>query len=238
MPSAIAPTGTLMKKIHGQEKLSVIQPPSTGPTTGATRIVSAKVASATPAFSRGYVERSSVCESGIIGPATAPCTMRKKTSIGMEMARPQRSEARTKSAVVARKSRTCPKRSVSQPVSGTEMAFATAKEVMVQVPWLGETPRSPAIAGMETLAIDVSSTFMNVARPTASDAATRAPPWSGLMSAGCATRRLRARRREGGRGSVLGDDALDALVRLRERRLERLGLVDRRVARQALEPCA
>src|SRR5204863_3202751 len=99
MASATSPTGTLMKKIQGQEKLSVIQPPSTGPTTGATRMVSEKAASAAPAFSRGYVESSSVCESGIIGPATAPCTTRKKTSIGMETARPQRNEAATKSAV-------------------------------------------------------------------------------------------------------------------------------------------
>ncbi len=43
----------LMKKIQGQEKLSVIQPPSTGPTTGATRMVSENMASAMPAFSRG-----------------------------------------------------------------------------------------------------------------------------------------------------------------------------------------
>ena len=30
------PTGTLMKKIQCQEKLSVIHPPSVGPTVGAT----------------------------------------------------------------------------------------------------------------------------------------------------------------------------------------------------------
>src|SRR4051812_36779900 len=135
----------------------------------------------------------------------------------METAMPQRNEATTKSAIVARKRRTWPKRSVSQPVSGTEMAFATANEVMIQVPWFGDTPRSPAIAGIDTLAIDVSSTFMKVASPTASDAATRAPPSSGLMGAGCATRRLRrGRRRRGDRRHlrVLGDDALDTLVRL------------------------
>ncbi len=66
------------------------------------------------------------------------------------------------------------------------MALATAKDVMVQVPWFGETPRSPAIAGIETLAIDVSSTFMNVASPTASDAMTRALPSKGWWSAGSA----------------------------------------------------
>src|SRR5215472_11989932 len=56
---------------------------------------------------------------------------------------------------------------VSQPVSGSEMAFATAKDVITHVPWSGETARSPEIAGIDTLAIDVSSTFMNVASDSA-----------------------------------------------------------------------
>src|SRR4051812_23931809 len=38
---------------------------------------------------------------------------------------------------------------------------------MTHVPWSGDTPRSPAIAGIDTLAIDVSSTFMNVASDSA-----------------------------------------------------------------------
>ena len=56
--------------------------------------------------------------------------------------------------------RTWPKRWVSQPVSGTEIALATANDVITHVPWFGLTPRSPEIAGIDTLAIDVSSTFM------------------------------------------------------------------------------
>ncbi len=54
------------------------------------------------------------------------------------------------------------------------MALATANEVMTQVPWLGETPRSPEMAGIDTLAIDVSSTFMNVASDSAIGADARA----------------------------------------------------------------
>src|SRR5437588_8480061 len=95
------------------------------------------------------------------------------------MARLKRNEEMTKSTIVARKSRTWPMRWVSQPVSGTEIAFATANEVMIQVPWLGDTPRSPAMAGIDTLAIDTSSTFMKVASATASEATTRALPSSG-----------------------------------------------------------
>ena len=78
-----------------------------------------------------------------------------------------RKEATTNRSTAAMNRRTWPKRVVSQPVKGSEMAFATPKEVMTQVPWSGDTPRSPAIAGIETLAIEVSRTFMNVASDSA-----------------------------------------------------------------------
>src|ERR1051325_9089613 len=93
---------------------------------------------------------------------------RKTISIGIDGASPHSSDAQMNSTTVARNILTCPQRCVSQPVSGTEIAFDTANEVMTQVPWSGETPRSPAIAGIDTFAIDVSSTFMNVASETAS----------------------------------------------------------------------
>ncbi|GAD21135.1 hypothetical protein AVS7_00895 [Acidovorax sp. MR-S7] len=59
------------------------------------------------------------------------------------------------------------------------MALATAKLVMTQVPCVGLTPRSPAMAGSDTLAMDVSSTFMNVAADRASVPQVRALPVSG-----------------------------------------------------------
>ncbi len=75
--------------------------------------------------------------------------------------------------------RTWPKRCVSQPVSGTEIAFATANDVMTHVPCCGDTPRSPEIAGIDTFAIDVSSTFMNTASDNASVPRTSGAPCSG-----------------------------------------------------------
>ena len=75
--------------------------------------------------------------------------------------------------------RTWPKRCDSQPVSGTAIALATPKLVMTQVPWLGLTPRSPAMAGSDTLAMDVSSTFMKVAADRANVPHRRAEPVSG-----------------------------------------------------------
>ncbi|OIQ72462.1 hypothetical protein GALL_459140 [mine drainage metagenome] len=51
--AAPMPTGMLMKKIHGQDTLSVIQPPSSGPITGATRVVIDHSAIARPASAGG-----------------------------------------------------------------------------------------------------------------------------------------------------------------------------------------
>src|SRR3984893_5351261 len=64
------------------------------------------------------------------------------------------------------------------------MALATANEVMTHVPWSGETPRSPAMAGIDTLAIEVSSTFMKVASDSAMVPIASAEPVSGGSPAG------------------------------------------------------
>ncbi|OIQ65538.1 hypothetical protein GALL_529010 [mine drainage metagenome] len=66
------------------------------------------------------------------------------------------------------------------------MALATPKEVMTQVPCDELTPRSPAMAGIDTLAIDVSSTFMKVASDSAMVPSTSALPLSGTMCVGIA----------------------------------------------------
>src|SRR5579862_7578708 len=100
-------------------------------------------------------------------------------------ASPQSHDAITNSSTLEVKRRTGPKRCVSQPVSGTEIALATANDVITHVPCDGLTPRSPAIAGIDTLAIDVSSTFMNVASDSAIVPSTRSLPASG-GSAGAA----------------------------------------------------
>ena len=71
---------------------------------------------------------------------------------------------------------------MSQPVSGTEMALATPKLVMTQVPWLGLTPTSPEMAGMATLAMEESSTFMKVASDRASVPSTSGAPLRGAMA--------------------------------------------------------
>jgi hypothetical protein len=67
------------------------------------------------------------------------------------------------------------------------MALATPNDVMTQVPWSGDTPRSPEIAGIDTFAMDVSSTFMNVASDNAIVPITNAVPVSGCWCRGVAT---------------------------------------------------
>src|ERR1700727_1951869 len=109
---------------------------------------------------------------------------RKKISMPMEGARPHRKEAITNRKMDNVNSRTWPKRRVSQPVSGTEIAFATPKEVITHVPWSGETPRSPEIAGIDTFAMEVSSTFMKIASDTARVPRIRAAPIRGGSDAG------------------------------------------------------
>src|SRR5437016_14132691 len=98
-------------------------------------------------------------------------------------ASPHSHDAMTNSSTLAVNRRTGPNRCVSQPVSGTEIALATANDVITHVPCDGLTPRSPAIAGIDTLAIDVSSTFMNVASDSAIVPRTSGPPVSGGSAA-------------------------------------------------------
>ena len=52
------------------------------------------------------------------------------------------------------------------------------------MPCVELTPRSPEIAGMETLAIEVSNTFINVAALSAIVAMTSAEPVNGGCSTG------------------------------------------------------
>src|SRR4051812_6208412 len=118
---------------------------------------------------------------------------------------------------------------------------------MVHVPWLGDTPRSPATAGIDTLAIEVSSTFMNVASATASDATARALPSSGGGPLGLAPGAWAAMGLSRGQHSrasavcsnaVLRNNSRDHLVRLRLDRVEGPRFVGRLLARDALQALA
>ncbi len=130
------------------------------------------------------MESISAWDSGIRGPATAPCTTRAAISSGMLGASPHMIEATVNSIVASKNSRTWPRRSASRPVSGMEIAVATVKEVMTQVPCVALMPMVPAIVGTDTLAMVVSSTCMKVASDTPKVAIASCAPCSG--ASGCA----------------------------------------------------
>ena len=100
--------------------MSVIHPPSTGPTTGAIRLVMVQMVSAAGALLCGKLDSSSDCDNGTIGPATAPCKMRNAMRAPMFGAIPHKSEASVNRNTLVRNTRTGPKRWASQPVSGSD----------------------------------------------------------------------------------------------------------------------
>ncbi len=85
-----------------------------------------QTASAVPRLAAGKIASSRVCEPGIIGPASAPCSTRNTRSTGKLQATPQRKDASVTSSTETVTVRTTPNRSMSQPVSGTEIPFARA----------------------------------------------------------------------------------------------------------------
>ena len=99
--------------------------------------------------------------------ATAPCKTRPMMSISKVGAMPHNMDVKENRDVDKTKSFTSPNLLASQPVSGIAIAFETPKEVIIQVPCVGVTPKFPEIVGIETFAIVVSKTCINVARVSA-----------------------------------------------------------------------
>jgi hypothetical protein len=87
-----------MKKIQCQEKLSVIQPPSVGPTVGATITATPYSAKAWPRFSGGNVSARMACSLVGMPPPPSPCRMRKNINAPRLGANPQSSELTVKVA--------------------------------------------------------------------------------------------------------------------------------------------
>ena len=71
---------------------------------------------------------------------------------------------------------TAPKRPANHPVSGTQIASATAYEVITHVPCELETAKLPVICGTETLAMVISNTTIKLANANTKAARMRRPP--------------------------------------------------------------
>ena len=78
--NAMTPTGPLISKHQRQLRLSAIQPPSVGPTTGATTTATPNNANAWPRFSGGKESARIDWETGTMPPPPTPCRMRNSSS--------------------------------------------------------------------------------------------------------------------------------------------------------------
>ena len=95
---AIAPTGPLIRKHQCQEKLSASQPPSVGPTTGATTTATPNSAKAWPRFAGGNASARIDCATGTMPPPPRPCRMRNSSSAFRFGAKPHSTELSVNSA--------------------------------------------------------------------------------------------------------------------------------------------
>src|ERR1700686_936601 len=101
---------------------------------GATSVVIDQMASAVWRLAGPNTSINSAWLPGIMGPDTAPCSTRNAIKDGRLQANPQSREGMVNRATDMKKVPTAPKRCMSHPVSGTDTPFATANEVITQVP--------------------------------------------------------------------------------------------------------
>ena len=112
------PTGTLMKKIHGQERSSVSAPPTIRPNALPPIAIAAQTPSA---FARSAPSWKVVVmiasAAGEMNAAPSPCSPRQAMSIPELWARPLSSDATVKTTRPKRNSRLRPSRSPARPPS-------------------------------------------------------------------------------------------------------------------------
>jgi hypothetical protein len=125
MANASTPTGRLMKKTQRQEKLSVSQPPSSGPKIGPRIAPAPQMAITWPTWLGGKMSRTTACDSGISAAPKMPCSNRKPTISASEWAMPQSMEATVKPAIETRNVSLRPTLMDSHPVKGVMIAAAT-----------------------------------------------------------------------------------------------------------------
>ena len=112
------PTGTLTKKIHGQEKYWVSTPPRTRPTAEPPIAIAAQTPSARArSLPSANVVAMIDSAAGEISAAPSPCSARAPMSMPELEARPSSSDAPVKITSPIRKIRLRPSRSPARPPS-------------------------------------------------------------------------------------------------------------------------
>jgi hypothetical protein len=163
MPSA--PMGRLTRKIQCHDSRSTSSPPSGGPSSGPT---SAGMASAAMLRSRvsGVDQRnSSTWPTGAISAPAAPWARRARDSCSSEVDAAQASEASMNRPMAASSTRRGPKRSATQPLTGTNSATASRYSDTTRFMRTAASPKSAAICGSAVSTAVLSSSSMNSAAP-------------------------------------------------------------------------
>src|SRR5258708_25245741 len=121
---AISPGMTLIRNSQCQEYICVIQPPTTGPTVGASTAMIPAIVVAMPCVRGRHKMNTAANTVGINVPPANPCTTRNQTSIAKLSLAAQPIDARVKTAIAALNSQRLESIRVSQPHSGMAMTSA------------------------------------------------------------------------------------------------------------------
>ena len=112
------PKGTFIQKIQRQPKLSVMNPPTGGPSSGPMRAGMVSQASASTSSALGMARSRMMRPTGTIMAPPRPCRARAATSSPSEDERPQATDPSVKTAMATRNTCRAPNRSASQPLIG------------------------------------------------------------------------------------------------------------------------
>src|SRR6202453_2357029 len=125
----ISPGRTLIRNSQCQEYTCVIQPPTTGPTVGASTAMIPAIVVAMPCVRGRNKMNTAANTAGISVPPANPCTTRNETSIAKLSLAAQPIDAKVKSAIATVNSQRIESIRVSQPVSGMAMTSAIKYDV-------------------------------------------------------------------------------------------------------------
>jgi hypothetical protein len=115
--TAMMPNGTLMKKIHCQERKWVMRAPSPNPAARPRPLAEERYPRALPLISPGKVIARSAGPVAVIIAPPAPCRPRKRTSSRRLPETPHMTELAVNTANPAMKIFFCPQRSPSRPIA-------------------------------------------------------------------------------------------------------------------------
>ena len=131
--AAMMPGSTLIKKSQCQEYVSVSQPPTTGPTVGASTAKTPAIVVATDCSRNGNRIKTAEKTAGIKVPPEKPCTMRHRINVAKLLLKAQAIDASVKAETAMTNSHRMVKARVRKPVSGIAMISAIRYEVWTQL---------------------------------------------------------------------------------------------------------